>query len=119
MISKPDFEACGGMDVSFAVALNDVDLCLKLRHMGRVNVFTPFAELFHYESASRGSDVERAKKQEDAAYDDRALRYEQECELFREKWASDLAAGDPYFNPNFSLDYSNFTLKASPAPMVQ
>lgn len=119
MVSREDFDKCGGLDESFAVALNDVDLCLKLRHMGRVNVFTPFAELFHYESASRGSDVERKKSADDKAYDDRAKRYEQESELFRTKWAEDLALGDPYFNPNFSLDYSNFTLKASPAPMVQ
>ena len=111
MASKADLDACGGLDEDFAVALNDVDLCLKLRHMGRVNVFTPFAELFHYESASRGSDVSG----EDA---DRASRYEQESEAFRKKWAEDLEKGDPYFNPNFSLDYSNFTLKASPAPMV-
>ncbi len=112
MVSRQDYEECGGLDESFAVALNDVDLCLRLRHMGRVNVFTPFAELFHYESASRGSDV-------DGRSDERARRYEEESELFRKKWAEDLEAGDPYFNPNFSLDHSNFTLKASPAPMVQ
>ena len=112
MVSKKDFEALGGFDEGFAVALNDVDFCLRLRHIGRVNVFTPFAELFHYESASRGSDVTG----EDAA---KAERYERESEAFRSKWAEDLAAGDPYFNPNFSLDYSNFTLKASPQPMVE
>jgi GT2 family glycosyltransferase len=112
MVSRADFDACSGLDTDFAVALNDVDLCLKLRHLGRVNVFTPFAELFHYESASRGSDVSG----EDAA---RAARYDRESEAFRTKWAADLEAGDPYFNPNFSLDYSNFTLKVNPAPMVQ
>lgn len=112
MVSRADLDACGGLDESFAVALNDVDLCLRLRHMGRVNVFTPFAELFHYESASRGSDVNG----EDSA---RAKRYEEESEAFRTKWAEDLSAGDPYFNPNFSLDYSNFTLKGAPQPMVE
>ena len=111
MVSRKDYDACGGLDEGFAVALNDVDLCLKLRHMGRVNVFTPFAELYHYESASRGSDVSGADPE-------RAARYEKESEAFRTKWAADLEAGDPYFNPNFSPDYSNFTLKASPAPMV-
>lgn len=119
MVSRDDFDACGGLDEGFAVALNDVDLCLKLRHMGRVNIFTPFAELYHYESASRGSDVEKKKAQEDASYDDRAKRYEEEAERFREKWADDLAAGDPYFNKNFSLDHSNFTLNVLPAPMVE
>ncbi|HAL32363.1 MAG TPA: glycosyltransferase [Lachnospiraceae bacterium] len=112
MVSRADFDACKGMDTGFAVALNDVDLCLKLRHMGRVNVFTPFAELFHYESASRGSDVSGADAE-------RAARYDRESEAFRERWAADLEAGDPYFNPNFSLDYSNFTLKVNPAPMVE
>ena len=112
LISRANFDACGGLDTDFAVALNDVDLCLKLRHMGKVNVFTPFAELYHYESASRGSDV-------NGESGERAARYEKEAEAFRQKWAEDLAAGDPYFNPNFSLDYSNFTLKASPAPMVE
>ena len=112
MVSRADFDACKGMDTGFAVALNDVDLCLKLRHMGRVNVFTPFAELFHYESASRGSDVSGADAE-------RAARYDRESEAFRERWAADLEAGDPYFNPNFSPDYSNFTLKVNPAPMVQ
>ena len=112
MVSRADFDACKGLDTGFAVALNDVDLCLKLRHMGRVNVFTPFAELFHYESASRGSDVSGADAE-------RAARYDKESEAFRERWAADLEAGDPYFNPNFSPDYSNFTLKVNPAPMVQ
>ncbi len=111
MVSRKDFDAAGGLDTAFAVALNDVDFCLKLRHMGKVNVFTPFAELFHYESASRGSDVNGTDER-------RALRYEEESEAFRKKWAKDLEAGDPYFNPNFSLDHSNFTLKASPAPMA-
>lgn len=112
MVSRSDFDACGGLDEDFAVALNDVDFCLRLRHMGRVNVFTPFAELFHYESMSRGSDVEGD------ALDERAARYEEESERFRSRWAEDLKKGDPYYNLNFSLDYSNFTLKASPAPMV-
>ncbi len=117
LVSKADFDACKGFDTGFAVALNDVDFCLKLRHMGRVNVFTPFAELYHYESVSRGSDVKDVE--EDARSQSRAERYEKESEAFRTKWAADLEAGDPYFNPNFSLDYSNFTLKASPAPMVE
>ncbi|MCR5773682.1 MAG: glycosyltransferase family 2 protein [Lachnospiraceae bacterium] len=112
MVSKEDFDACGGLDTDFAVALNDVDFCLKLRHMGRVNVFTPYASLYHYESASRGSDVNG----EDG---ERAKRYEEESEMFRRKWAEDLEKGDPYFNPNFSLDHSNFTLKVNPQPMVQ
>ena len=112
MVSKEDFKGAGGFDEEFAVALNDVDFCLKLREKGLLNIFTPFAELFHYESASRGSDVEDAKRE-------KAERYDREAAHFREKWKDVLTAGDPYFNPNFSLDYSNYTLNVSPAPMVQ
>ncbi len=111
MVKKSDFERVGGFDEGFAVALNDVDFCLKLRHLGLLNVFTPFAELFHYESRSRGNDTDGS----DAS---RASRYDQEAAAFREKWKEDLSKGDPYYNPNFSLDHSNFTLSAAPAAMV-
>ncbi len=112
MVSKNDFRETGGFDEEFAVALNDVDFCLKLRKMGRLNIFTPFAELFHYESVSRGSDVEKPDEEKSA-------RYDREAEHFREKWKEELDAGDPYYNPNFSLDHSNYTLKVQPAPMVE
>ena len=112
MVSKNDFREAGGFDEGFAVALNDVDFCLKLRKKGLLNIFTPFAELFHYESASRGSDVEKASEE-------KAARYEKEAEAFRKKWKEELDAGDPYYNPNFSLDHSNYTLKVQPAPMVE
>ncbi len=101
MVKKSLYQQAGGLDESFAVSLNDVDFCLKLREMGLLNVFTPFAELFHYESASRGLDTEG----------ERARRYDRESEAFREKWKKALEAGDPYFNPNFSLDRSDFSLK--------
>ena len=100
MVSKALYEELGGLDESFTVALNDVDFCLRVREKGFLNIFTPFAELYHYESKSRGSD----KKGE------RALRYQQESDRFRVKWADALAKGDPYYNPNFSLDHSDFTV---------
>ncbi len=106
MVSRADFDAVGGFDESFAVALNDVDFCLKLRQLGRLNVFTPFAELFHYESASRGNDT-------DGSSAERAGRYEAEAERFRQRWKKELEAGDPYYNPNFSLDYSNYRLETN------
>ena len=101
LVKKKDYLAAGGLDEGFAVSLNDVDLCLKLRRIGLLNVFTPFAELFHYESISRGSD--------DAG--EKAERYNQESARFREKWKAELEAGDPYYNPNFSLDRSDFSLR--------
>lgn len=112
MVRKSLYDDVGGLSEDFAVALNDVDLCLKMRKKGLLNVFTPFAELFHYESASRGTDVTAAASAE------KAQRYDRECEHFREKWKDVLEAGDPYFNPNFSLDYSNYVLSGNQKSMV-
>lgn len=105
MVKKELFEAADGLDESFRIALNDVDFCLRLREMGYLNVFTPFAELYHFESASRGSDMVDAAK---------AKRYEEESQYFREKWKTVLEKGDPYYNPNFSLDYSDYSLRTVP-----
>lgn len=104
MVRKSLYDALGGLDEAFAVALNDVDFCLRVREKGYLNIFTPFAELYHFESASRGSDIVDAKKAE---------RYEDESELFRERWKKLLAKGDPYYNPNFSLDRSDYSLKTN------
>ena len=101
LVKKALYEEAGGLDESFAVSLNDVDFCLKLRRLGYLNVFTPFAEAYHYESASRGSDMTG----------EAAQRYNDESARFREKWKELLAAGDPYYNPNFSLDKSDFSLR--------
>lgn len=101
LVKKTLFEEVGGLDESFAVSLNDVDFCLKLREKGYLNVFTPFAELYHFESISRGLDDNGEKAQ----------RYNKESEQFRTKWKDVLAAGDPYYNINFSLDRSDFALK--------
>ena len=100
MVSRAKYDEVGGLDEGFAVSLNDVDFCLKLREKGYLNVFTPFAELFHYESLSRGLDLEGKN----------AERYEKESEHFRSKWKEVLDKGDPYYNPNFSLDRSDFSL---------
>ncbi len=102
MVRKSLYDALGGLDAAFAVALNDVDFCLRIREKGYLNVFTPFAELYHFESASRGSDLVDEQK---------ASRYEEESLLFRERWKELLAKGDPYYNPNFSLDHSDYSLR--------
>lgn len=101
LVRKKLFEEVGGLDESFAISLNDVDFCLKLREKGLLNVFTPFAELYHFESVSRGLDDQGEK----------AKRYNDESERFRKKWKEVLEKGDPYYNPNFSLDRSDFALK--------
>lgn len=100
MVSRAKYDEVGGFDEGFAVSLNDVDFCLRLREKGYLNVFTPFAELYHYESLSRGLDYEGKN----------AARYEKESEHFRTKWKEVLQKGDPYYNPNFSLDRSDYSL---------
>ena len=103
MVKKSLYDEVGGLEEGFAVSLNDVDFCLKLRKRGLLNVFTPFAELYHYESISRGLDDNGEK----------AERYNKESEKFRKKWKTMLEAGDPYYNPNFSLDRSDFSLRVT------
>lgn len=101
MMRKSLFLELGGLDESFAVSLNDVDLCIRAWKAGYINVFTPFAELYHYESVSRGSDD----------HGEKAERYDRESEAFRTEWKDLLEKGDPYYNPNFSLDRSDFALR--------
>ena len=83
------------------MALNYVDFCLKLREKGYLNIFTPYSELYHYESISRGSDLEG----------ENSKRLDQEAEDFKRKWKEVLDKGDPYYNPNFSLDHNDYSLK--------
>ena len=101
MVKKSLYDELGGLDESFAVALNDVDLCLRLREKGLWNVWNPYCELFHYESASRGGDISGES----------GKRYNEESARFRERWSSILEKGDPFYNINFSLDRSDFSLK--------
>jgi O-antigen biosynthesis protein len=86
------FEEVGGFNGDLRVAFNDVDLCLRLRQRGYLIVWTPLAELYHHESASRGSDLVSARHHE----------FVREIEYMRSKWGWVLDR-DPYFNPNLSL----------------
>lgn len=100
MIKKDIFEALGGLDCDLAVAFNDVDLCLRVRELGYLVVFTPYAELYHYESKSRGYE-DTVEKQE---------RFRREIKIFKSLWGDGiLKKGDPYYNPNFSYD-SDYTV---------
>ena len=109
MIKKSIYLEMNGLDPEFRVALNDVDFCLRCRKAGYLNVFTPFAELYHYESVTRGSDMSGES----------AERYNRESEEFRTKWHDELAKGDPYYNVNFSLDRSDYTILAADSPAVK
>jgi GT2 family glycosyltransferase len=84
----------GGLDEeNLAVAFNDVDFCLRLRERGYRNVWTPFAELYHYESVSRGDDLSGEK----------LARFQKEVAYMRRRWGSALDE-DPYWNPHLSLN---------------
>lgn len=101
MIPRRVWEAVNGLDTSFAVAFNDVDLCMRIRQMGYLIVWTPHAELYHYESKSRGSENTPEKKK----------RFESEVQRFRERWEKQLKEGDPYYNPNLTLERADFSIK--------
>jgi GT2 family glycosyltransferase len=85
----------GGLDEALAVAYNDTDYCLRLRARGYRVLFTPLAELYHHESASRGVDRRGA------------ARFEAELALMRCRWG-ELLRRDPFYNPNLSLDRTNY-----------
>lgn len=102
MVKASLYDECGGLDEqAFAVAYNDIDLCLKLWQKGLLNVFTPFAEGYHYESKSRGLDT----------LSENARRYEREKANFINKYTSLIEAGDPYYNRHFNLLFENYGLK--------
>ena len=101
MVRRDVWDEVGGMDEEFTVAFNDVDLCMKIRRAGHLIVWTPFAELYHYESLSRGKDDTPEKQ----------ARFDSEVEMFRRKWGAELTAGDPYYNPNLTLAKSDFSLR--------
>lgn len=101
LIRREVWEAVNGLDESFAVAFNDVDLCMRIRKAGYRIVWTPFAELYHYESKSRGLEDTPEKRE----------RFQGEVLRFQERWGKELAAGDPYYSPNLTLDREDFSLE--------
>jgi O-antigen biosynthesis protein len=94
LVRRDVYYAVGGLDdVNLKIAFNDVDFCLKVRALGLRNVWTPFAELYHHESATRGYENTPEKK----------ARFEQEARFMTAKWG-DALLRDPAYNPNLSLD---------------
>ena len=103
MIKRSVYDEVGGLDEDFVVALNDVDLCLKVRALNKRVVLDPGVELYHFESKSRGMEESEEKHE----------RFKNEIVRFREKWKSILEQGDPYYNKNLTLMYEDFRLRAS------
>lgn len=103
LVRRAAYDQVGGLDPKLAVAFNDIDFCLRLRQAGYRNVWTPFAELYHHESASRGSEDTEEKKQ----------RFAAEVNLMLQRWGYCLAA-DPAYNPNLSLSDKSSKLASPP-----
>jgi len=102
MISRSKFDSINGFDEeNFKIAYNDVDFCLRLRERGLLNVFTPYAELYHHESISRGYE-DNDEKQE---------RFSGEKERLRERHAGIFEQGDPYYNPNLTHDHEDYSIR--------
>lgn len=99
VIRKSVFEQVGGLDeVNLKIAFNDVDLCLRVREAGYVNVWTPYAELYHHESATRGLEDSPEKQQ----------RFAAEIAYMRARWPN--LRCDYAYNPNLTLNHEDFSL---------
>ena len=101
MLRKAVFEEVGGFDENLSVAFNDVDLCLRIREKGYLIVYTPYAILYHHESLSRGYEDNPEKQ----------TRFLKEVGYIREKWGHIIDKGDPYYNPNLTLEKEDFSIK--------
>lgn len=101
MTKRSVFESVGGLSEELAVAFNDVDYCLKVRKLGKLVVYNPYAELYHYESKSRGLEDSPEKVE----------RFNGEVEILLSYWRDLIESGDPYYNCNLTLDNSDFSLR--------
>lgn len=101
MVRRDVFEEIGGYDEAFAVGFNDADFCMRAYQAGYLTVFTPYAELYHYEFTSRGRETADSAKLE---------RWERERDLFQTRWSDYFTEGDPFSNPNLSLKSAYYAL---------
>lgn len=104
VVRKSVYTAVGGLnEKDLAVAFNDVDFCLRVQAAGYRNVYTPHAELYHHESATRGYEDSAEKR----------TRFRAEIAYMRERWGAVLD-GDPAYNPNLTLEHEDFSLAWPP-----
>jgi GT2 family glycosyltransferase len=104
VVRREAWDQVEGMDAeNLPVAFNDIDFCLRLLEAGWRIVWTPFAELTHHESISRGLDTEG----------ERAVRFAGEIRYMKQRWGMILRK-DPTYNPNLTLYYENFSLAFPP-----
>jgi GT2 family glycosyltransferase len=109
MVMKREvFTSVGGFnETDLAVAFNDVDLCLRVRKAGYMNIWTPFAEFIHHESASRGPEDTPEKQR----------RFGREIGYMRRVWGAELD-DDPAYSPHLSLDFPDFSIASPPRPFI-
>ena len=101
LVRKAVFEEVGGLnEQDLTVAFNDVDFCLKVREAGYRNLWTPYAELYHHESVSRGGEDTPEKQ----------ARFSKEVLFMHTKWGTQLNT-DPFYNPNLTLQHENFSYR--------
>jgi GT2 family glycosyltransferase len=103
LVRRAIYERVGGLDEKLRVAFNDIDFCLRVAELGYRNVWTPYAEMFHHESASRGYE-DTVEKQS---------RFIREIDIMSWRWGAFLA-NDPAYNPNLTLERSDFGLAWPP-----
>ncbi|RZA31800.1 MAG: glycosyltransferase family 2 protein, partial [Lysobacteraceae bacterium] len=103
VVRKRVFDEVGGLDEGLTVAFNDIDFCLRLRRAGYRNVWTPHAEAYHHESASRGAEDTPEKR----------VRFMGEVDFMERRWGDALRA-DPAYNPNLTLSGSPFEMAFPP-----
>jgi len=101
MVKKSVFLEVNLFSTEFFASWSDIDLCLKIRRAGYLIVWTPFAEVYHYESKTRGYPDTLEKQ----------IIFRQEISTFKEKWEEELVKGDPYYNCNFSLERADYFIK--------
>jgi GT2 family glycosyltransferase len=101
LVRKSVYEQVGGLEEQhLKIAFNDVDFCLKVREAGYRNLWTPYAELYHYESKSRGVEDTPEKQ----------ARFRSEVEFMQSRWGEALPF-DPHYNPNLTQHETNFSIK--------
>lgn len=112
MVKKEVYQKAGGFDEAYQVKYSDADFCMKVRRAGYLNVFNPYAELYHFKqradvdedrtSAADGSDKDKTVAEK---------KIQEDIRKFQGRWKKELREGDPYFNQNFALNDGNFTMK--------
>ena len=103
MVRRDVYESVGGLDEELVIAFNDVDFCLRAREAGYRNIWTPYAEMIHHESISRGLEDNEEKQ----------ARFNGEIHFLKKRWGAKLLS-DPAYNPNLTLDHEDFSLAWPP-----